>query len=90
MKTNVYSIIDSAYHRIQGIVVAPNSSLAIRDVAPMLQRVAPHFEEDMYIECIGYYDDDLSFHVTSPEVFPWTAENPEVPAKALTGKDAVI
>ncbi|QCS36785.1 hypothetical protein [Tortoise microvirus 103] len=90
MKTNVYSIIDSAYGRIQGVVVAPNSSLAIRDVAPMLKRVAPHFEEDMYIECIGYYDDDLNFHATSPEVYPWLADNPEMPMKTLTGEEAVI
>lgn len=90
MKLKLFSVYNKPYCRVEGCWVAPSAGLAIRDNSQFLNRVSPHFQEDLVLYEIGEFSDDgLSFSALgSPVSHSWDEyKHPEVPATPLTEEE---
>lgn len=61
---------NKAYDRIEGCYVSPTVGLMIRDNAPFLAKVSPHFEEDLELVEIGSFEGS-TFYSCEPIVHSW-------------------
>lgn len=84
-KQVLYALRDVAHGNIFGTAIQPNVSLLIRDVSPVLAKQLPHFDEDLDILEIGYFE-DLGFHpIDIPVIHDWSEyTKPETKPTPLT------
>lgn len=87
MKNKLFSLVNRTEgNSVDGVFLAANGGLAIRDNLPSLKRILPYVLDDCFIREEGYFDADGKFVPNSetPEI-PWDAYKfPENPVSPLT------
>lgn len=81
MKLKCCAVYNKVYGRVEGCYTAPSVGIMIRDNAQFLNRVSPHFEDDLELREIGEFSDDgLTFiPLDSVVVHSWDEyKSPEV------------
>lgn len=58
MKLKVCAVYNKQYGRVEGVYTSPSVGMMIRDNAPFLAKVSPHFETDLVLREIGEFSDD--------------------------------
>lgn len=80
MELKAFAVYNKVYDRVEGVYTAPTAGLAIRDNTPFLQRVSPHFLEDLELREFGNFSSDgLTFIPCEPVVHSWDEyKQPEI------------
>lgn len=94
MRNKLFSLVNvTGNQSVEGVFLAANGGLAIRDNLPSLKRVLPYVMDDCIIREEGFFNDAGEFVQTTPTVIPWDAYKfPESPVTPLSDeqKSALI